>query len=92
MEAVKAKLRELLPEIGRGGALFLDEAAIGLESQLLSEAAFLHKGRGGFRFTLMWGQVLFMPTRVSSPRKAKKARSIRKRLAKRLVRAAGRRF
>ena len=44
------------------------------------------------RYKLSWEQALFMPTRINRPRKTKKARSIRKRLAKRLVRVAGRRF
>jgi hypothetical protein len=89
---VRARLRALLPEIGRGAAASLDEAAIGFEAQRLHEAAGSYTEAGSFRYMLLWGQVLFMPTRVNLPRKAKKARSIRKRLAKRLVRAAGRRF
>lgn len=44
------------------------------------------------RYTLAWAQVLFLPTRINKPRRPKRARGIRKRLAKRLVRVTGRRF
>lgn len=48
--------------------------------------------RGLARFSLTWNQVVFMPTALSRPRRAKRARGIKKRRAKRLVALAGRRF
>ena len=75
-----------LSEFGRGGVPLLDDEILDYEAKAL--AATNHADR--YRFS--WDQVLFLPTRINRPRRAKKARSIRKRLSKRLVRASGRRF
>lgn len=48
--------------------------------------------RGKALYRLTWKQVIFLPTAINQPRRAKRARGIRKRMAKRLVRTAGRRF
>lgn len=85
----RGALLALLADLGRGGAtpprgLELDTAA-----HLLGVGA---GSRGVARYALTWRQVVFLPTALSRPRRAKRARGVRKRLAKRLVSLAGRRF
>lgn len=73
-------------EFGRGGLSSLDDEILDYEAKIVTPENLTNR----YRFS--WDQVLFLPTRIDRPRRAKKARSIRKRLSKRLVRAAGRRF
>ena len=74
-------------EFGRGGLPIFDNEILDYEVKSLRSSP-----AGCSRYALSWAQILFLPTRLNQPRRQKKARSIRKRLAKRLVRAAGRRF
>lgn len=73
-------------EFGRGGAPSLEGEILDYEARSVFASSAIDR----YRFS--WDQVLFLPTRINRPRRAKKARSIRKRLSKRLVRASGRRF
>jgi hypothetical protein len=76
----------VMGEFGRGGLSLLDDEILDYEAKIATPETLTN------RYRLSWDQVLFLPTRINRPRRAKKARSIRKRLSKRLVRAAGRRF
>jgi len=80
------------PDVAEAAPLVLEQAlkdAVDLWAGLGATSAWRYR-QAAYRFS--WASVFFAPTRLSRPRRAKKARSIRKRLAKRLVRAAGRRF
>jgi hypothetical protein len=67
-------------------------ALLEAETASLKAAAARTRSTSVARLSLTWAQALFLPTRAGSPRRTKKARSIRKRLAKRLVKLAGYRF
>lgn len=85
------KLKEFLgasaEEFGRGNLPIFNDEVLNYEIKNLGASP-----NGRLRYSLSWGQVLFLPTRLDRPRRQKKARGIRKRLAKRLVRSTGRRF
>jgi hypothetical protein len=85
-EEIREAMAGAVGEFGRGGVPSLDDEILDYEAKAIAAADLINR----YRFS--WDQVLFLPTRISRPRRAKKARSIRKRLAKRLVRASGRRF
>jgi len=87
MDTVKEAMAASLGEFGRGGLIALDDEMLAYEAKVLKGLPPHHS-----RYHLTWDQVLFFPTRIKRPRRPKKARSIRKRLAKRIVRTAGRRF
>jgi len=92
---VQAALVTALADYGRGQVPVANFQIIAHEANLCaiqSRAAHKRPTRALARYQLEWAQLIFTPTLVGRPRRAKKARSIRKRLAKRLVRAAGRRF
>jgi hypothetical protein len=83
-------ITNLLPDIAHSSIeCFAKEA---LENELLKLYHTSFKIAGTTRVSLLWHQIFFMPTRTDRPRKRKRARGIRKRLAKRLVRTTGRRF
>jgi hypothetical protein len=82
-------LLALFADLGRGGAHPPRGVELDVAAHLVGVGA---KARGVARYSLTWRQVLFLPTAISRPRRAKRARGIRKRLAKRLVAATGRRF
>lgn len=83
----KEALAAAVGEFGRGGMPGLEDEILEYEAKAL-----VGLGAAQNRYKFSWEQVLFLPTRMNRPRRAKKARSIRKRLSKRLVRATGRRF
>lgn len=85
-EEVREAMAAAVGEFGRGGVPSLDDEILDYEAKATTPSNLINR----YRFS--WDQVLFLPTRIDRPRRAKKARSIRKRLSKRLVRASGRRF
>lgn len=87
LEKLKEVMAAAAGEFGRGSLPTLDDEILDYEAKTL-KGLLPHR----LRCTLTWGQVFFLPTKINRPRRHKKARSIRKRLSKRLVRAAGRRF
>lgn len=87
LDRLKEFMAASAEEFGRGGLPSLDDEILDYEAKTL-KGLLPHR----VRCALTWGQVFFLPTRLNKPRRPKKARSIRKRLSKRLVRASGRRF
>lgn len=88
LDKIKEAMAAAAAEFGRGGLPNLEDEILAYEARSIGEG-----GRAGEdRYKFSWDQILFLPTRISKPRRRKKARSVRKRLSKRLVRASGRRF
>jgi len=82
-------LLALFADLGRGEA----RPPRGLELDVAAHLVGVGpRARGVARYALTWRQVIFLPTALPRPRRAKRARGIKKRLAKRLVALAGRRF
>lgn len=88
-----SKARELLVlafnDADCEGGIPPEEAVLDAEAHAIAGTSF---ARWKARYKLLWGFVFFAPSAFNKPRRAKKARSIRKRIAKRLVRAVGQRF
>jgi hypothetical protein len=79
----------LFADLGRGEA----RPPRGLELDMAAHLVGVGpRAKGVARYALTWRQVIFLPTALPRPRRAKRARGIKKRLAKRLVSLAGRRF
>ena len=82
-------LLEVFADLGRGGGTPPRGLELDLAAHLVGVAP---QPRGLARYALTWRQVIFLPTAIPRPRRAKRARGIKKRQAKRLVAQAGRRF
>lgn len=91
-EHAASRLLELFADLAPQGAPLPDGAEVAAEASLFAAALSRSPASTVARLHLTWGQVVFFPTLVATPRRTKRARSVRKRLAKRLVRLAGRRF
>jgi hypothetical protein len=82
-------LLTLFADLGRGAGTPPRGLELDMAAHLVGVGP---RARGVARYALTWRQVIFLPTAIPRPRRAKRARGIKKRQAKRLVALAGRRF
>ena len=82
-------LLALFADLGRGAGTPPRGLELDMAAHLVGVGA---RAQGLARYSLTWRQVVFLPTAIPRPRRAKRARGIKKRQAKRLVALAGRRF
>ena len=89
LRGAREALLALFADLGRGSGTPPRGLELDMAAHLVGVGP---KASGVARYALTWRQVIFLPTALARPRRAKRARGIKKRQAKRLVALAGRRF